>query len=53
MAYGHSTTALVSLASCGLKRILFDFRFVYVKATGVASRWRKVFTVVLCEVSVY
>jgi len=28
-------------------------RFVYVKATGVPNRWKKHFTVVLCEVSVY
>jgi len=28
-------------------------RYVYVKATGVANRWRKLFTVVLCEVMVY
>jgi len=28
-------------------------KFVYVKATGVANRWKKHFTVVLCEVMVY
>ena len=28
-------------------------RFVYVMATGVANRWKKHFTVVLCEVMVY
>ena len=28
-------------------------RYVYVKATGVANRWRRLFTVVLCEVMVY
>ena len=28
-------------------------RFVYVKATGVPNRWKKQFTVVLCEVMVY
>jgi len=28
-------------------------RFVYVKATGVVNRWKKHFTVVLCEVMVY
>ena len=28
-------------------------RYVYVKATGVPDRWRKLFTVVLCEVEVY
>ena len=28
-------------------------RYVYVKATGVPNRWRKLFTVVLCEVMAY
>ena len=28
-------------------------RYVYVKATGVPNRWRKLFNVVLCEVMVY
>ena len=28
-------------------------RYVYVKATGVPNRWRKLFNVVLCEVQVY
>ena len=28
-------------------------RFVYVMATGAANRWKKLFTVVLCEVMVY
>ena len=28
-------------------------RFVYVKATGVPNRWKKHFTVVMCEVMVY
>lgn len=28
-------------------------RYVYIKATGVPNRWRKLFTVVLCEVMVY
>ena len=28
-------------------------RYVYVKATGVPNRWRRLFTVVLCEVMVY
>ena len=28
-------------------------RYVYVKATGVPNRWRKLFTVVLCELMVY
>ena len=28
-------------------------RYVYVKASGVKDRWRKLFTVVLCEVMVY
>ncbi len=28
-------------------------RYVYVMATGVANRWKKHFTVVLCEVMVY
>ena len=28
-------------------------RYVYVKATGVSNRWRKLFNVVLCEVMVY
>ncbi len=28
-------------------------RFVYVKASGVSDRWRKSFTVVLCQVQVY
>ena len=31
----------------------YRFRYVYVKATGVPDRWRKLFTVVLCEVEVY
>ena len=28
-------------------------RYVYVKATGVPNRWRKLFNLVLCEVMVY
>ena len=28
-------------------------RYVYIKATGVPNRWRKLFNVVLCEVMVY
>jgi len=28
-------------------------RYLYVKATGVPNRWRRLFTVVLCEVMVY
>ena len=28
-------------------------RYLYVKATGVPDRWRRLFTVVLCEVMVY
>ena len=28
-------------------------RYLYIKATGVPNRWRRIFTVVLCEVMVY
>lgn len=28
-------------------------RYLYVKASGVQNRWRRLFTVVLCEVMVY
>ena len=28
-------------------------RYVYIQATGVPNRWKKLFTVVLCEVMVY
>ena len=28
-------------------------RYLYVKAQGVPNRWRKLFTVVLCEVMAY
>ena len=28
-------------------------RYLYVKASGVPNRWRRLFTVVLCEVMVY
>lgn len=28
-------------------------RFLYIKASGVANRWHRVFSMVLCEVMVY
>jgi len=33
--------------------LLMAGRYFYIKATGVPNRWRRLFTVVLCEVMVY
>ena len=64
-----SAAALATKPKCGVisrmntalfnPRLHFDCqepmagRYVYIKATGVPNRWRKLFTVVLCEVMVY
>ena len=64
-----NTTGLTTESKCGAitrentalfnPRLHFDCgdpltgRYIYVKATGVANRWKKHFTVVLCEVMAY